>query len=96
MEAWTAKAQPSLDPARTTASTERRRMPSSSTASTSRSSRWSRPNGSSRIADLNCVEIAETTSTVSVRDSTTPAGPILTVGPAAFTSFVNWTSTAAE
>ncbi|MFF1306232.1 DUF397 domain-containing protein [Streptomyces sp. NPDC058307] len=45
----------------------------------------------------NCVEVAETaTATVSVRDSKTPAGPILTVAPAAFTTFVNWTSTTAE
>ncbi|WP_328976122.1 DUF397 domain-containing protein [Streptomyces canus] len=33
---------------------------------------------------------------VSVRDSKTPAGPILTIDPAAFTTFVNWTSTTAE
>ncbi|WP_405675123.1 DUF397 domain-containing protein [Streptomyces canus] len=39
---------------------------------------------------------AETTSTAAVRDSKTPAGPILTVGPAVFTTFVNWTSTTAE
>jgi hypothetical protein len=45
----------------------------------------------------NCVEIAETPATVAVRDSKTPAGPILTVDPAVFTTFVNWTSaTAAE
>ena len=44
----------------------------------------------------NCVEIAETTSTVSVRDSKTPAGPILTIDPAAFTTFVDWASTSAE
>ena len=44
----------------------------------------------------NCVEIAETPATVSVRDSKTPAGPILTLDPAAFTTFVNWTSTNAE
>jgi hypothetical protein len=44
----------------------------------------------------NCIEIAETPATVSVRDSKTPAGPILTVDPAAFTTFVDWTSTAAE
>ncbi|MER7562987.1 DUF397 domain-containing protein [Streptomyces sp. NPDC097941] len=43
-----------------------------------------------------CVEIAETTSAVSVRDSKTPAGPILTVAPATFSTFVNWTSTTAE
>lgn len=44
----------------------------------------------------NCVEIAETPATVSVRDSKTPAGPILTLDPAAFATFVDWTSTAAE
>ncbi|MFE2216736.1 DUF397 domain-containing protein [Streptomyces canus] len=49
-----------------------------------------------RVADLNCSEVAETTTTVAVRDSKTPAGPILTVAPAAFTTFVNWTSTGAE
>lgn len=44
----------------------------------------------------NCVEIAETAAAVAVRDSKTPAGPILTLDPAAFTTFVNWTSTTAE
>ncbi|MEU3484773.1 DUF397 domain-containing protein [Streptomyces massasporeus] len=44
-----------------------------------------------------CVEIAETPhTTVAIRDSKTPAGPILTLGPAAFTTFINWTSTTAE
>jgi hypothetical protein len=33
---------------------------------------------------------------VSVRDSKTPAGPILTIDPAAFNTFVDWTSTTAE
>lgn len=47
-----------------------------------------------------CVEIAETTcpttsTTLAIRDSKTPAGPILTLGPAAFTSFVNWSATTA-
>ncbi|MFJ9897421.1 DUF397 domain-containing protein [Streptomyces sp. NPDC091280] len=44
-----------------------------------------------------CVEIAETTypPTLSVRDSKTPAGPILTLGPAAFAAFVNWSATTA-
>ncbi|MFI9834261.1 DUF397 domain-containing protein [Streptomyces sp. NPDC051913] len=41
----------------------------------------------------NCVEVAEGTATIAVRDSKNPAGPILTLDPAAFTSFVNWTST---
>jgi len=42
-----------------------------------------------------CVEIAETTcpTTLAIRDSKTPAGPILTLDPAAFTTFVNWTAT---
>ncbi|MGV9451009.1 DUF397 domain-containing protein [Streptomyces sp. NPDC003635] len=41
----------------------------------------------------DCVEIAEGAGAVAVRDSKTPAGPILTLDPAAFTTFVNWTST---
>ncbi|WP_328871034.1 DUF397 domain-containing protein [Streptomyces sp. NBC_00287] len=44
----------------------------------------------------DCVEIAEVTSAVAIRDSKVPAGPILTLDPAAFTSFVNWTATTAE
>ncbi|MER5936986.1 DUF397 domain-containing protein [Streptomyces sp. NPDC001928] len=45
-----------------------------------------------------CIEIAETPhTTIAVRDSKNPAGPILTLDPAAFTTFVKWTSaTAAE
>ncbi|MDQ1070984.1 DUF397 domain-containing protein [Streptomyces canus] len=43
-----------------------------------------------------CVEIAETVAAVAVRDSKTPAGPILTIDPAVFTTFVNWTTTSAE
>ncbi|MEX1658714.1 DUF397 domain-containing protein [Streptomyces pseudovenezuelae] len=43
-----------------------------------------------------CVEIAETVMAVAVRDSKTPAGPILTIDPAVFTAFVDWTSTTAE
>ncbi|WP_416960746.1 DUF397 domain-containing protein [Streptomyces sp. Agncl-13] len=46
----------------------------------------------------DCVEIAETpcpTSSLAIRDSKTPAGPILTLGPAAFTTFVNWSATTA-
>ncbi len=50
-----------------------------------------------------CIEIAETLcttplnspTTLSIRDSKTPAGPILTLAPAAFTTFVNWTATTA-
>ncbi|MEU7468100.1 DUF397 domain-containing protein [Streptomyces sp. NPDC044984] len=42
----------------------------------------------------NCVEIAEVpSSTVAVRDSKNPAGPILTLRPAAFTAFLTWTTT---
>ncbi|NDZ74301.1 DUF397 domain-containing protein [Streptomyces sp. SID10362] len=36
-----------------------------------------------------CVEVA-LDATVAVRDSKTPAGPILTLAPAAFTTFVGW------
>ncbi|MET7568735.1 DUF397 domain-containing protein [Streptomyces sp. NPDC005492] len=43
----------------------------------------------------NCVEIAET-PTLAIRDSKTPAGPILTPGPAAFSTFVNWAATTAR
>ncbi|MFI2635582.1 DUF397 domain-containing protein [Streptomyces collinus] len=44
-----------------------------------------------------CLEVAETPhATIAIRDSKTPAGPILTLDPATFTTFVNWTSTAAE
>jgi hypothetical protein len=50
-----------------------------------------------------CIEIAETPctttlnspTTLAIRDSKTSAGPILTLGPAAFTTFVNWTATTA-
>lgn len=44
----------------------------------------------------DCVEIAEIPTTLAIRDSKTPAGPILTIDPAAFATFVNWTATAAE
>lgn len=45
----------------------------------------------------NCVEIAEfPDDSVAIRDSKTPAGPILTLDPASFTTFVNWASTTAE
>jgi len=44
----------------------------------------------------NCVEIAEAPcTTLAIRDSKTPAGPILTLDPVAFTTFVNWTATTA-
>ncbi|MGI5375049.1 DUF397 domain-containing protein [Streptomyces sp. CA-251387] len=42
-----------------------------------------------------CVEVAEVVSTVAIRDSKNPAGPILTVGPTTFTAFLDW-ATAAE
>ncbi|MFE0331114.1 DUF397 domain-containing protein [Streptomyces sp. NPDC058960] len=45
----------------------------------------------------NCVEIAAAPcATVAVRDSKTPAGPVLTLAPAAFTAFVCWAATTAE
>ncbi|MDN0194528.1 DUF397 domain-containing protein [Streptomyces sp. S.PNR 29] len=41
----------------------------------------------------NCVEIAETPhTTIAIRDSKTPAGPILTIAPATFATFLTWTS----
>ncbi|MFI7410088.1 DUF397 domain-containing protein [Streptomyces sp. NPDC049627] len=40
----------------------------------------------------DCVEIGETITAVAVRDSKNPAGPILTLRPAAFSTFVTWTS----
>jgi hypothetical protein len=44
-----------------------------------------------------CLEVAETPeATVAIRDSKNPAGPTLTLDPAAFTTFINWTSTTAE
>ncbi|MBR8641413.1 DUF397 domain-containing protein [Streptomyces tuirus] len=44
-----------------------------------------------------CLEVAETPeATVAIRDSKNPAGPMLTLEPATFATFVNWTSTAAE
>ncbi|OUD00810.1 DUF397 domain-containing protein [Streptomyces swartbergensis] len=40
-----------------------------------------------------CLEVAETPhTTIAIRDSKTPAGPILTLDPATFTTFVNWTT----
>ncbi len=38
----------------------------------------------------NCLEVAELPATVAVRDSKTPAGPTLTLAPAAFSAFVGW------
>ncbi|WP_374214857.1 DUF397 domain-containing protein [Streptomyces coelicoflavus] len=37
-----------------------------------------------------CVEVGELPATVAVRDSKAPAGPILTLAPAAFATFVGW------
>ncbi|QTD98268.1 DUF397 domain-containing protein [Streptomyces cyanogenus] len=42
-----------------------------------------------------CLEVAATPTTLAIRDSKTPAGPILTVAPAAFTRFVAWASATA-
>ncbi|MFJ9746249.1 DUF397 domain-containing protein [Streptomyces chartreusis] len=40
-----------------------------------------------------CLEVVQTPYTaIAVRDSKNPAGPILTLDPAAFTTFVNWTA----
>ncbi|MCT7354016.1 DUF397 domain-containing protein [Streptomyces sp. 15-116A] len=45
----------------------------------------------------NCVEIAQTPHpTIAIRDSKTPTGPILTLAPAAFSAFLNWTAAPAE
>lgn len=41
----------------------------------------------------NCVEVGELPATVAVRDSKSPAGPILTLAPAAFATFVGWART---
>jgi hypothetical protein len=97
VDAWTAKAQPSLDPGphhrvhRAPQEAEFLHGLDVQILQVVQTERLVH-----RIADLNCAEIAETAGTVSVRDSKTPAGPILTVDPAVFTSFVNWTSTSAE
>ncbi|MER5668052.1 DUF397 domain-containing protein [Streptomyces mirabilis] len=43
----------------------------------------------------DCLEIADTPdATIAVRDSKNPTGPILTIAPAAFATFVSWTTTA--
>ncbi|WP_371647510.1 DUF397 domain-containing protein [Streptomyces mirabilis] len=42
-----------------------------------------------------CIEITETLdTTIAVRDSKNPTGPILTIAPAAFATFVSWATTA--
>ncbi|MEU8755242.1 DUF397 domain-containing protein [Streptomyces chartreusis] len=58
---------------------------------------WSKSTHSSDQGG-ECLEIAQTPhTTIAVRDSKNPAGPILTLDPAVFTTFVKWTSaTAAE
>lgn len=44
----------------------------------------------------NCLEVAELPGVaVSVRDSKNPAGPILTLRPAAFAAFVSWSGAGA-
>lgn len=42
----------------------------------------------------NCVEVAEMrrAATIAVRDSKTPAGPILRIKPAVFSRFLDWTT----
>ncbi|GEC08989.1 toxin [Streptomyces spinoverrucosus] len=41
----------------------------------------------------NCIEVAEAPcATIAIRDSKTPTGPMLTVDPAAFTTFVSWSA----
>ncbi|MFJ8712371.1 DUF397 domain-containing protein [Streptomyces violaceus] len=40
-----------------------------------------------------CLEVAEAPATVAIRDSKNPAGPILTLDPATFTTFIHWTTT---
>ncbi|MGW4868232.1 DUF397 domain-containing protein [Streptomyces chartreusis] len=42
----------------------------------------------------NCVEIAEATASVAIRDSKNTAGPILAFEPTVFTAFLDWTTTA--
>ncbi|MET7272250.1 DUF397 domain-containing protein [Streptomyces flaveolus] len=39
-----------------------------------------------------CVEVAELPSSVAVRDSKDPAGPVLALAPAAFVTFLDWAS----
>ncbi|MFE2582038.1 DUF397 domain-containing protein [Streptomyces sp. NPDC059378] len=43
----------------------------------------------------NCVEVAETSATVAVRDSKNPAGPVLGFRPAVFAEFVVWSGATA-
>jgi hypothetical protein len=41
----------------------------------------------------DCVEVAEASAAIAIRDSKNPAGPILTLDPATFTTFIDWTTT---
>jgi len=45
----------------------------------------------------DCVEVADipATTTIAIRDSKAPAGPTLTLDPAAFSTFLNWAATSA-
>ncbi|MGF0171964.1 DUF397 domain-containing protein [Streptomyces sp. Marseille-Q5077] len=43
----------------------------------------------------DCVEVGETQAVIAIRDSKNPAGPIVTLDPAAFNAFLGW-ATAAE
>ncbi|MEU6381402.1 DUF397 domain-containing protein [Streptomyces sp. NPDC046909] len=44
----------------------------------------------------DCLEVAEAPCpSIAIRDSKNPAGPILTLDPAAFVTFLNWTSASA-
>ncbi|MEV6945910.1 DUF397 domain-containing protein [Streptomyces sp. NPDC051172] len=45
----------------------------------------------------NCLEVAESPhSTIAIRDSKNPAGPVLTLRPDAFRRFVSWSGTTPE
>ncbi|MFD9187970.1 DUF397 domain-containing protein [Streptomyces phaeochromogenes] len=46
----------------------------------------------------DCVEVADipAPTTIAIRDSKNPAGPTLTLDPAAFSTFLNWAATTAE
>ncbi|MFC3575390.1 DUF397 domain-containing protein [Streptomyces yaanensis] len=37
----------------------------------------------------NCLEVATTPATIHIRDSKTPAGPVLTVSPATWSEFLD-------
>ncbi|MFF8030659.1 DUF397 domain-containing protein [Streptomyces sp. NPDC016626] len=42
----------------------------------------------------DCVEVAEIPFRIAVRDSKTPAEPVLALGSAAFAAFLTWTANA--